>query len=429
MGTFIDWLGEAFALVTPTDPLYSERSLAFNRLSCLNIIENQKENYNFLQDLIRQLTQQAYVSHAVQGSCIQSMPLSAIETYGTAAAIVTFIDGNFSQADSYFDARGQAVQLWKWADLPPEEQQAWLNDYQADLGSEEDLFVLLNHMLCQEIYFLKINDTVDLKDIIVIQNIITGSVPHIMPRLLLKVGASSRVTIVEHNYVIDHTAHFINALTHVLLSAGAELSYYTLGHTPCYQVHTLHCNQKADSSLNHYVFSLGNVKLRMRFITQLNGKHATANLYGLYGLAAEEKVDYRVQIAHRYPQSFSKQHYKGIVGGQATAAFHGSIYVTPEAQQTNAYQTNNAIVLSPLAHHYVKPQLEIYADDVKCSHGATTGALDPTQLFYLQSRGIDADLAKTILLEAFGKEIIDAVPIAELKQYISAKLLAKLAKL
>ena len=133
-------------------------------------------------------------------------------------------------------------------------------------------------------------------------------------------------------------------------------------------------------------------------------------------------MDHHVQVNHLHPNTYSKQHYKEIVGDQAIAIFNGKINVASAAQKTNAFQTNNALLLSDLASHYVKPQLEIYADDVKCSHGATVGQLDRGQLFYLQARGIPEKVALKLLLRAFAGEIVDKVPLQILQNYLYAQL-------
>ncbi|ROT47565.1 Fe-S cluster assembly protein SufD [Candidatus Cardinium hertigii] len=441
MTTFMDWLAKAVETLEPfSDPFYADRLVAFNKLHHTDFIESQKEHYPYIsfRETLKQLSSQLYHTKVPSESFLeqQALPLAAVAVgYGhaTKAATLTFVNGRWAKAPSRFSYNGTGIQLRRLADLSLMEQQEVCKGYMADLTSSDDIFVTLNILLAQETYLLEIKDHTQLEDIIVIQHIITSSVTHVVPQFILKIGKESQVTIVEEWYAEGYPIQaFVNSLTHITLAESARLTYYTL-HTeyavPFYHVHALYCNQKDHSTFTHYTFSFGSTMLRINLTDQVQGSHATATLYGLYSLSAKEQVDHRIRVIHSCPHSFSKQLYKCILGGQSTGSFHGLIYLTPDAQQTHAYQTNNAIVLSNGAHHYVKPQLEIYADAVKCSHGATAGQLDQAQLFYLQTRGIEEPLAKRLLLEAFGIEIINTVPIKELQDYLLDKLAEKFIKL
>lgn len=425
MITLTDWLSQTLQKYGAADPFYRQRLHAFMQLTNPSFIEAQKENYKYipLREIIGQLTAQPYplttvtkagpTNHLVEGSSI----------------VLTFINGQWSPAQSH--NMPATIQLYRMADLPIEDQYKIINTYSADLYNSGDIFSILNSMLFQESYLLQFSDNSHIEPVIHIQHIVTSPTTHLTPQLLLSMGKNSQATVIEHWYRSPQIAHFINSLTHIMLSTAARLTYYTL-HTEdssFYQIHTIYCNQEADSQFSHHTFAFGAAMLRMNLISCLNGNHAVADLYGLYALSAQERVDHRVQMLHRYPHTRSRQHYKAILGGSATAVFHGTIHVVPEAQKINAYQLNNSIVLAQTAQHYVKPQLEIYADDVKCSHGATVGQLDPEQLFYVQTRGIDGELAKQLLLEAFGREVIAKVSTLDLQHYIGDKFLAKLVKL
>lgn len=424
MMTFTNWLAEAFATLSATDPFYTGRLWAFNKLNQPTFIANQKEDYNSLREILQLLTRQAYHFN------MPTQPFLPVEVGGYGhvpeAVTLTFVNGIGSSPNGSH----QGVQLRRLADLPLLEQKAILSTYRADVGSSDDLFVMLNKLLAQESYLLEI--AADRQKVITLQHIVTDSVGHVVPQLLVKVGGASQVTIIENWYIVPRKVHpFVNNFTHILLEEGAHLAYHILytDDPSCYQVNTLYCNQKDHSTFTHHTFAFGVAMLRMHIRAQINGSHARANLYGLSTLAATEKVEQQIQVIHSAPHSLSKQHYKSILGGQSTGSFSGKIYLTSAAQQTNAYQTSNVLILSDAAHHYAKPQLEIYADDVKCSHGATAGQLDEGQLFYLQTRGIAVPLAKRLLLEAFGNEIIDSVALATLQDYLYDQLIAKLVKL
>ncbi|UWW96664.1 MAG: SufD family Fe-S cluster assembly protein [Candidatus Cardinium sp.] len=417
MMAFINWLAEAFATFSTTDPCYTERLCFFNKVSQPAFIASQKEAYTNLRELLELLTRQAYHSH------LPIQPVLPVGGYALPEAVtLTFVNGCPS-GDLH-----AGVALHSVAALPLFKQQEVLDTYMADIGASDDLFVLLNRVLSPDSYLLEVTG----QKVIVLRHIVTDAARHVVPHLMIKVGRESQVTIIEswHMAACNMPA-FINNLTHILLEEAAHLVYHTLytDAPSCCQVNSLYCNQKDHSTFTHHTFSFGAAMLRMHIRAQMNGSYARANLYGLSALAATEKVAQQIQVTHIAPHSLSKQHYKSILGGQSVGSFSGKIYLTPAAQQTNAYQTNNVLILSDAAHHYAKPQLEIYADDVKCSHGATAGQLDEAQIFYLQTRGIAAPLAKRLLLEAFGSEIIDSVTLAPLQDYLSDQLVAKLVNL
>lgn len=433
MISFTNWLAQAFEVISAVDPFYSERLVAFKKLNDAVFIGSQKENYKYitLQERLNQLISSGYQAKVPTKDCPQQAVKIGAVDYGHEVKTdrLVFVNGVWSKAASSFDSTCNEVQLRRVADLPLQEQKAIVSRYMPDLESCDDIFATLNILLSQETYLLDIGVHTQVEKIITIQHIITESITHVVPQLILTVGQSSQVTIVENWYATGNKVqNFINNLIYVVLAEDAKLTYYTL-HTESlsgYQVSTLYCNQKDRSVFTHYSFSFGSVMLRMNLSVQINGSYVTTMLYGLYILSINEQTDYHVQVRHNCPHSLSKQHYKCVLGGEATGVFNGKIYLTPEAQKTNGYQVNNAIVLSDKAHHYVRPQLEIYADDVKCSHGATAGQLDQEQLFYLQTRGIELVLAKRLLLEAFGKEIISQVSIKALQDYLWDKVLEKL---
>ncbi|WP_419241896.1 Fe-S cluster assembly protein SufD [Cardinium endosymbiont of Nabis limbatus] len=420
MIAFTNWLAEAFGTLSATEPFYTERLCLFNRLREPAFIASQKEDYTNLSEILQLLTGRPY--HAD----LPTPPAFPVEMNRYVqlpeAVTVTFVNGVWSPSGSF----PQGMQLHRLADLPLLEQKELLATYRADMQSSNDLFIGLNSLLSQESYLLDI--TAD--RLVVLEHIVTDSVAHVVPQLIIKVGKGCQVTILE-NWRTGQTEPFVNHFTNITLEEAAQLAYHTLytdAASSC-QFNSLYCNQKDHSTFTHHTFALGIAMLRMHIKAQISGSHASAGLYGLSALSETEKAAQQIQVIHRAPHSLSKQYYKSILGGHSTGRFSGKIYLTPAAQQTNAYQTNNTLILSDAAHHYAKPQLEIYADDVKCSHGATAGQLDEEQIFYLQTRGIAAPLAKRLLLEAFGSEIIDSVACAPLQDYLHHKLVAKLIKL
>jgi Fe-S cluster assembly protein SufD len=169
-------------------------------------------------------------------------------------------------------------------------------------------------------------------------------------------------------------------------------------------------------------FVLGGHVARHDLCAALKGTHAEAHFYGLTYLRGNAHTDHHTVVDHIAPKTQSNELYKGVYDGQSAGVFNGKIYVRPDAQQTNAFQSNRTILLTPEASINTKPQLEIWADDVKCSHGATIGQLDEDALFYLRARGIPKAQAKALLLQAFAGEVLDYVGNDSLKEYLLARL-------
>ncbi|HEY5393438.1 MAG TPA: SufD family Fe-S cluster assembly protein, partial [Hanamia sp.] len=183
------------------------------------------------------------------------------------------------------------------------------------------------------------------------------------------------------------------------------------------QVGTTHIRQIGKSYVHTVVVSLNGGMIRNNTNIIMEAAGNEAHMYGLYLLNGKTHVDNHTLVDNTMPNCFSNELYKGVIDGSATGVFSGKIYVRPDAQKTNAYQTNNNILLSDAASVNTKPQLEIYADDVKCSHGCTVGRLDEEALFYLRARGISKEHAQAMLLHAFSSNVIAQIKIEPLRHY------------
>ncbi|MCQ2215837.1 MAG: Fe-S cluster assembly protein SufD [Bacteroidales bacterium] len=180
--------------------------------------------------------------------------------------------------------------------------------------------------------------------------------------------------------------------------------------------------QQSNSSLSMSTITLHSVDIKNDVEVRLQGEGAELTLNGLYLTDNAEVVDNRTVVYHEVSHCTTKQLYKGALDGESKASFEGMIIVQPNAQKTNAQQTNRNILISPKAKVHAEPQLVIYADDVKCSHGATTGQLDPVQLFYMQQRGIDEDTARKMLTAAYAAEVVSLIPIEEVRERLTNSL-------
>jgi Fe-S cluster assembly protein SufD len=249
------------------------------------------------------------------------------------------------------------------------------------------------------------------------------------PRFLLVVGANSQVRIVE-TYVGTPGVYFANGLTEVFVGENAVVDHYKVQEESrdAFHIGSMHVHALRSASFSSHSFTLGGKIVRNDVVSILDGDGAECTLNGLYLADGDRLVDNHTTIDHAKPHCPSHEIYKGILGGRARAVFNGKIIVRKDAQKTDAKQTNRALLLSDSASINTKPQLEIFADDVKCTHGAAIGQLDDDALFYLQARGLTLSEARDMLIHAFAGEILDRVRIAPLKSALEDELYTQLAK-
>jgi Fe-S cluster assembly protein SufD len=242
----------------------------------------------------------------------------------------------------------------------------------------------------------------------------------IQTRNLVILGKNSKITMVHCDDSTNEEAMFSNSVTEVFIDENAHLEHYKLQNlnNQSTLMNAIWFRQMKNSSLKSNAITLNGGLIRNYTHTVLDGEGASAEVYGVYLMDKSQHVDNQVFIDHAKPNCFSNELFKGILDEEASAVFNGHILVRKDAQQTNAFQNNKNILMTDTAKAYAKPFLEIYADDVKCSHGATIGQLDPEAMFYLRSRGICAANARLLLLYAFAREVVDKISIEALKMRV-----------
>ena len=184
--------------------------------------------------------------------------------------------------------------------------------------------------------------------------------------------------------------------------------------------------QSRDSDVSTLTFTFASGTVRNNTVMVPDGEGCQSTLGGLYLCHGDQHVDTNTLVDHVAPGCQSNELFKGIVYDQSTGVFNGKVFVQREAQQTNAYQQSQGVVLSPDARHYSKPELEIYADDVQCSHGSTTGAVEPEHIFYLRSRGVSESDARAMLLYAFAHDVVERVTLEPLRDHLDARIAERL---
>ena len=303
-------------------------------------------------------------------------------------------------------------------------------DVQSQLGSQVDFddagFAALNTAFLEDGAVIDIPANVTLDRPIHLVFLSTGNsqtVSH--PRNLIRIGQHSKAHVIE-TYLGQGEAYFTNAITQIWLDEAAQLDHYKLQHE---QVGALHIaltstEQSESSHFRSHYFSFGASLARNELNCRLDGEEIETTLNGLYMPTGDQLMDCRTRIDHAKPHCNSYELYKGVLDDRARGVFNGKIFVHQDAQKTDAKQSNQALLLSDDAAVNTKPQLEIYADDVRCTHGATIGELDEAALYYLRSRGIPTELARKILIFAFANDVVQGVELPAVRQHLESILLS-----
>ena len=303
-----------------------------------------------------------------------------------------------------------------------------VDNYFNTIAKDNNSLSNLNTAFAKEGAFINIPKNTIVKKPIQILNFSTGNEKEVMlqPRNLVIVGENSHLQIIERHQNLSKNTTLTNAVTEIFVHKRAIVDYYKIQNDTenSSLIDSTFVSQKQQSVASVSTFSFGGKMTRNNLEFYQEGEHITSNLNGISILNEKQHVDNHTLVNHKYPNCESHELYKGIYADKSTGVFNGKVIVQQEAQKTNAFQQNNSILIDSGATINAKPQLEIFADDVKCSHGCTIGQLDESALFYMQSRGIPKKEAKALLLFAFGNDVVNKIKIPQLKAIIT-KLIAK----
>jgi len=291
-------------------------------------------------------------------------------------------------------------------------------------------FAALNTALMQDGAYIFVPDGAVIEQPIHLLSVSTAGAQPLATHLryVIMAGPNSRVTAIESYVGLAGEPHFTNSVTQVQVAPGAAVDHYKVQREQpnAYHIARLQVRQAESCTFRSHAFSLGSALARNDINVTLEAQGSECTLNGLFLVDGERHVDNHTTIDHTQPNCNSHQLYKGVLDGHAQGVFNGKIFVRSGAQKTDAKQSNNNLLLSPDATINAKPQLEIFADDVKCTHGATIGHLDEDAMFYLRARGLDQDLARSLLTLAFASEVTDQVRHAPLKDALSNAVAAML---
>lgn len=302
------------------------------------------------------------------------------------------------------------------------------------LGSGADLkndpFIALNTAYAQEGVFMHVPKGKVVEAPVITYFFTDTASANVMvhPRNLCVVEENAQVKLSETFLTLGDGSSYNNAVTEILVDKYAHVQYYKYENESqkAYHTGTTQVRQHDNSHFHAVTVALQGAMIRNNLNIELDAEHCESHMYGLYMLDGKSHVDNHTVVDHQKPNAFSNELYKGIVDGNARGVFNGKIYVRPDAQKTNAFQSNANVLLSDNASVDTKPQLEIWADDVKCSHGATTGQLDKEQMFYLRTRGLTKTQARAVLLKAFAGDVIQHIGIEALQSLITKQISERL---
>ena len=303
-----------------------------------------------------------------------------------------------------------------------------VDNYFNTIAKDNNSLAELNTAFTKEGAFINIPKNTIVQKPIQILNFSTGKESEVMlqPRNLVVVGENSHVQIIERHQNLSKNTTLTNSVTEIFVHKRAIVDFYKIQDDTknSSMIDSTFVSQKQQSVASVHTYSFGGKITRNNLEFYHEGEHITSNLNGISILHDKQHVDNHTLVNHKYPNCESHELYRGIYDDKSTGVFNGKVLVQQAAQKTNAFQQNNTILISDGATINAKPQLEIFADDVKCSHGCTIGQLDESALFYMQSRGIPKKEAKALLLFAFGNDVVEKIKIPQLKSRIT-KLIAK----
>jgi Fe-S cluster assembly protein SufD len=348
--------------------------------------------------------------------------LHEIDTYK-----IVFVDGIYSSYLSETTHEGVDICLMSSALTKPMYRPI-IDVYFNKAASKEESLTSLNTAFTREGAYIYIPKNKAPRKPVEILHLSTGNEAALMlqPRNLIIAEENAELQVLERHQSLTGNEVLTNAVTEIFAAKNAIVDYYKVqdDRNTATLIDNTYINQKSGSQVNVHTFSFGGKLTRNNLNFYQDGQHINSVLKGVTILGEKQHVDHHTLVHHQQPNCESHQDYKGIFGERATGVFNGKIIVDKIAQKTNAFQQNNNVLISDKATVNTKPQLEIFADDVRCSHGCTIGQLDQDALFYLRSRGIPKKEASALMMYAFANNVLESVRIPEVKARIN-KLIAK----
>jgi Fe-S cluster assembly protein SufD len=411
--------------VAPFDQLIAEsaasaavqslRRGAFERFAALGFPTTKNEDWHFTS--VAPIADQEFILLASRSGDVTAAELEPFR-FGADWSTMVFVNGRFAAELSTLAGLPAGVTV---RDLASVLSDSAVTDRIGTIANHEDAsFTALNTAFMHDGAVVDIANDVDVEKPIHLLFVTDATAAKGMmhPRNLITIGRNARATVIESYVSTTNAMYLTNAVTEVSVADGATLRHYKMQREAAraFHVGTVQVNQARDSHYVSFSLATGAALSRSNIYTTLDGAGSGATLNGLYMIEDDQVSDHQTEIIHAQPNCFSRELYKGVLDGRSHGVFNGKVYVHPIAQKTDGKQTNKTLLLSPNAQVDTKPQLEIFADDVKCTHGATIGQIDQTALFYLKSRGIDNNLARRLLTYAFAADVLETIEVTEVRE-------------
>ncbi len=387
------------------------RDVAINNFDRFGIPEKGEEKYKFT-DMMRAFGKTyAYTFNpplqSIDEQAIFQCSVSDLDT-----DTITLENGWYHESNNNITAKHKQIEIMSLREAAQKHKNLFEKYYNTIAGKSDAATTALNTAFAQDGLFLYIPDGVILEKPIQIINILNGQHPLLVnQRNLIIAGKNSQSKILFCDHTLSSQRFLANYVTEVFVEENAVFDCYNIQNQDnlSSQITSLYMHQMRNSNTLVNTLTLHGGFVRNNISIKLAEEHSETNVYGLSVVDGSQHVDNSTFIDHAVPNCNSTELYKNVLDDEATGAFSGKILVRPDAQKTLAFQSNKSICLTDKARFYTKPQLEIYADDVKCSHGATVGQIDNDALFYLQSRGIGGHEARMMLMYAFVYEVISHI--------------------
>jgi Fe-S cluster assembly protein SufD len=409
-----DLTTEMLATAKSQGSFKSSREAGIAAMNQLRMPGNKTEEYRFTP--ITRVLEKSFPQWPAPSA--SSPSIASVEQYlipGLDANIVVLINGSFIPALSKVGNDGYTIEQ-----LSKSEHDATVSGIlgkQVEPGS--DPFAAINTALWNEGVLIKAHNT-STKPLIIL-NINDGDARSVHNRVLVSIADGASISIVARTVTIGSLPVFQTLVEEISVGENGRFEFCKIQSEPnIIEVSNTSIHQQNSSHVNTFTLTVDGVLVRNNLSISIDGEKCESHFHGLSLLKGDTIGDHHTVVDHKKPNSFSNELYKGVMDGKSKSIFNGKIYVRPHAQKTNAFQSNRNILLSEQSSINTKPQLEIWADDVKCSHGCTTGQLDEEALFYLQSRGIGKDVARALLLNAFASQTTELITSQPLKAYIDS---------
>lgn len=407
-------------------PFNLKRKEAMENFNQLGFPTTKHEEWKYSN--VKKIVSESYQFHAP--SAISKADIDTISLPNLHGNVLYFINGVYKPEFSNIVSTKQGLEILTLKEAQEQKHELLATYFAKYTDNKTEAFTALNTALAHDgvVVFVPAHTTIEEPIIIRMINDVQESNAGMQIRNLIVVEKNAEVKIAEAYRTLGKNAAFSNVVTELFIAEDARVDFYKVQNENNASAHigTTQVYQKDKSYFHAATFTINGGFVRNNLNLILDGESIDSHMYGLYLPNNKQHIDNHTMVDHRKPNSISNELYKGILMDKATGVFNGKIFVRQDAQKTNAYQNCRNVLVSESASMNTKPQLEIWADDVKCSHGTTTGQLNDEAVFYMQSRGIPKKEAIRLQLQAFAEDVVSKIKIDTIQDYLEELIIEKL---